>query len=96
MYDKNQIIILPSFTEGHPQVLLEALARLRPVIIFDEIKHIKGNYHGVFVCKRNSQSLRKTINNILSKYNTIQLEMRSNKLPNHFNFIESFNNILSS
>jgi glycosyltransferase involved in cell wall biosynthesis len=34
-YDDHNIFILPSFTEGHPMVLLEALARRRPVIIFD-------------------------------------------------------------
>ena len=33
-YDDHNIFVLPSFTEGHPMVLLEALARLRPVIIF--------------------------------------------------------------
>ena len=36
-YDNSNIFILPSFTEGHPMVLLESLARLRPVIIFNEI-----------------------------------------------------------
>ena len=42
-YDDHNIFILPSFTEGHPMALLEALARRRPVIIFDEIKHVIGN-----------------------------------------------------
>ena len=42
-YDDHNIFILPSFTEGHPMALLEALARSRPVIIFDEIKHVIGN-----------------------------------------------------
>jgi glycosyltransferase involved in cell wall biosynthesis len=96
LYDKNQIIVLPSFTEGHPQVLLEALARLRPIIIFDDIKHIKKNYYGIFVSKRNSQSLKKTIINIVNKYNAIQLRMKSNNLPTHYNFIKNFNNILSN
>ena len=35
-------LFLPSFTEGHPMSLLEALARRRPVIIFDEINHVIG------------------------------------------------------
>ena len=35
LYDDHDIFILPSFTEGHPMSLLEALARRRPVIIFD-------------------------------------------------------------
>ena len=40
MIDHN-IFILPSYTEGHPQVLDESLSRLRPVIIFPEISHVK-------------------------------------------------------
>ena len=36
-YDDHNVFILPSFTEAHPQVLDESLARLRPVIIFPEI-----------------------------------------------------------
>ena len=39
-YDECNILILPSFTEAHPQVLDEALARLRPVIVFKEISHV--------------------------------------------------------
>ena len=95
LYDANQILILPSFTEGHPQVLLEALARLRPVIIFDEIKHIKKNYYGVFIAKRNSRSLKKTILNIISNYNNIQSKIKLNKLPTHSDFIKKFVTILS-
>ena len=48
-YDDHNIFILPSFTEGHPMVLLEALARRRPVIVFDDIKHVIGNKKGIFV-----------------------------------------------
>ena len=40
-YDRHKILILPSYTEGHPQVLLESLARQRPVIVFQEIKYEK-------------------------------------------------------
>ena len=50
-YDDHNIFILPSFTEGHPMVLLEALARRRPVIIFDDIEHVIGNKKGIFVAK---------------------------------------------
>ena len=42
-YDENNIFILPSFTEGHPMVILEALARRRPVIIFEDIQHVIGD-----------------------------------------------------
>ena len=63
-YDDHNIFILPSFTEGHPMALLEALARRRPVIIFEEIKHVIGDKKGIFVSKRNSNSLLETINYI--------------------------------
>ena len=36
-------------------VLLEALARRRPVIIFEDIRHVAENKKGVFVSKRNFQ-----------------------------------------
>ena len=52
-YDDHNIFVLPSFTEGHPMVLLEALARRRPVIIFEDIEHVIGNKKGIFVAKRN-------------------------------------------
>ena len=52
-YDDHNIFILPSFTEGHPMVLLEALARRRPVIIFEDIRHVIGNNKGIFISKRN-------------------------------------------
>jgi glycosyltransferase involved in cell wall biosynthesis len=95
LYDANQILILPSFTEGHPQVMLEALARLRPVIIFDEIKHIKKNYYGVFISKRNPKSLKKIILNIVSNYSSIQRKIKFNKLPTHSDFIKDFVKVLS-
>ena len=50
-YDDNNIFVLPSFTEGHPMVLLESLARRRPVIIFEEISHVIGDKKGIFVSK---------------------------------------------
>lgn len=51
-YDKNHILILPSYTESHPKVVYEALARVRPVLVFDDIKHIVKKTKGIFVCKR--------------------------------------------
>ena len=50
-YDDHNIFILPSFTEGHPMVVLEALARRRPIIIFDEIKHVVQNKKGFLYLK---------------------------------------------
>ena len=89
-YDDHNIFILPSFTEGHPMVLLEALARRRPVIIFDDIKHVVGDKKGIFVTKRNFLSLLGTLNNIKKNYKKIQKDMRKNKLPTNKEFIDRF------
>ena len=89
-YDDHNIFILPSFTEGHPMVLLEALARRRPVIIFNEIKHIIGDKKGIFVAKRNFINFFGTLNNIKKNYKRIQKEMKKNKLPTNKEFIEQF------
>ena len=51
-YDEHSIFILPSYTEAHPQVLDEALARLRPVIIFKEIEHVNRNREGIIISER--------------------------------------------
>ena len=89
-YDDHNIFILPSFTEGHPMVLLEALARRRPVIIFDDIKHVIGNKKGIFVSRRNFISLFGTLNNIKKSYKKIQNDMKKNKLPTNKEFIDKF------
>tara|TARA_B100001057_G_C22851329_1_gene951101 strand:+ start:2294 stop:3319 length:1026 start_codon:yes stop_codon:yes gene_type:complete len=78
-YDRCNIFILPSYTEGFPKVISESISRLRPVIIFDEIKHLKKNYYGIFCCKRNSNSLEKKIIYIMKNYKNIQKEMKRNK-----------------
>ena len=67
-----QIFILPSYTEGFPKVISESLARLKPIIIFEEIKHVLNNRYGIFVCKRDDKYLTKTIDYILRNYKNIQ------------------------
>ena len=89
-YDDHNIFVLPSFTEGHPMVLLEALARRRPVVIFDDIKHVLGDKKGIFVTKRNFLSFLGTLNNIKKNYKKIQKDMKKNKLPTNKEFIEKF------
>ena len=89
-YDDHNIFVLPSFTEGHPMVLLEALARRRPVVIFDEIKHVIGDKKGIFITKRNFLSFLGTLNNIKKNYKKIQKDMKKNKLPTNKEFIEQF------
>ena len=43
-YDKCDILILPSYIEAYPQVILESLSRLKPIIIFNEIKYLKKTF----------------------------------------------------
>jgi glycosyltransferase involved in cell wall biosynthesis len=95
-YDEHNIFILPSFTEGHPMALLEALARKRPVIIFEEIKHVIGDKKGIFVSKRNLNSLAETIDYIKKNYGKIAEEIGQNKLPTKNDFIKDFENLISN
>ena len=96
VYDSHNIFILPSFTEAHPKVIDESLARMRPVIVFEEIQHVIQNRKGLFVTKRNIKSLVETINFIMKNYATIQESMVENKLPTKKEFIIQMRNILNS
>ena len=62
-YDSHNILILPSYTEGQPYVVDEALARRRPVLIFNDISHIIKGRKGIFVSKRDINSFSE-----ISKY----------------------------
>ena len=95
-YDDNNIFVLPSFTEGHPMVILEALARRRPVIVFEDIKHVIGDKKGIFVCKRNFINFFGTLNNVKKNYKKIQKDMKSNKLPIYKDFIEELSQSILS
>ena len=94
IYDNHNITILPSFTEAHPKVVDESLARLRPVIVFEEIKHIIQDRQGLFVSKRNAAALSETIKFIMNNYSNIQENMKKNKLPTKQEFISQFTQIL--
>ena len=89
-YDDHNMFVLPSFTEGNPMVLLEALARRRPVVVFSEIKHVIGEKKGIFVSRRNFISFFGTLNNIKKSYKKIQKDMKKNKLPTNKEFIDKF------
>ena len=95
IYDSHNIFILPSFTEGHPQVLDESLSRLRPVIIFEEISHVIGDRKGIFVSKRDPISLSKTINHIMTNYYSIEKTIMQNVLPTKDNFLKQMFNIIN-
>ena len=94
LYDMHSIFILPSFTEGQPMVLLESLSRLRPVIIFDDIKHVIQNRTGIFISKRNHESLSETVNHIIKNYENIQEMMKKNNLPKLDDFIKNLTSII--
>jgi glycosyltransferase involved in cell wall biosynthesis len=94
-YDSHSIFVLPSFTEGHPMVLLEALARKRPVIIFEDIEHVIGEKKGIFVSKRNSINFFQTVDYIKKNYLRIKEEMSQNQLPTNKDFILELNKILN-
>jgi glycosyltransferase involved in cell wall biosynthesis len=93
-YDEHNIFILPSYTEAHPQVLDEALARNIPVIIFKEISHVIRNRKGVFVSERNIKSLQGTVDHINKNYQDIQNQIKLNILPTKKKFIEELKNII--
>ena len=94
-YDVHNITILPSFTEAHPKVVDESLARVRHVIIFDEINHIVKKKYGLFISKRNSKSLLETIKFIMNNYSDIQKDIKKNKLPTKKEFILDIKKILN-
>jgi len=93
-YDDHQIFVLPSYTEAHPQVLDEALARNIPVIIFPEISHVRRDRKGVFISERNTQSLQELVDHINKNYQDIQREIKQNILPTKKQFIEELKNII--
>ena len=71
-------------------VILEALARRLPVVIFEDIKHVVGNKKGIFVTKRNFISLSETLKYIKKNYKKIQREMARNKLSTNKEYIDNF------
>jgi len=94
-YDQHDIFILPSYTEGHPQVLIESLVRQRPVVVFEEIEHVLQKYEGVFVCKRDHNHLLNLIKFIDKNYEEILEKMRKNRYPTKENFFQQLSKILS-
>jgi glycosyltransferase involved in cell wall biosynthesis len=94
-YDNSNIFILPSYTEAHPKVVDEALARLRPIVIFKEIHHIINNRKGIFTASRELKSLLQTIEYIIKNYSFVQKEISENKLPTKKKFISDMVNALN-
>ena len=95
IYDNHNILILPSFTEAYPKVIIESLSRVRPVIIFEEINYVVQEQYGIFVAKRNAKSLLEMINYIMLNYTIIQNKISKNKLPTEEDFLLQIKNILN-
>ena len=93
-YDNHNILILPSYTEGQPYVVDESLARRRPVLIFEDIKHVVKGRKGIFVCERNIESLSKTVKFIIQNYSDIQKDIDQNKFPLEEDMFKQISNII--
>jgi len=90
LYDWCNIFVLPSYTEGNPRVIFEALSRIRPVVVFEEINFLKKRNKGVFVSKRNFENLNIKLNYIIKNYKKIQKDIKSNKKVTFNIFSKSF------
>ena len=94
-YDNSDIFILPSYSEAYPQVILESFSRLKPVIIFNEIKFLKKNFsYGLFNCDRNIESFEKTIKKIIENYKYIQSNILKIKIHTQKNFQAQMYNMI--
>jgi glycosyltransferase involved in cell wall biosynthesis len=96
LYDNHDILILPSYTEAHPKVIDEALSRLKPVIIFNDIKHVVKDRLGVFSTERDSAKLKETIYFIISNYHEICNDIKKNTLTTKENFLNNLADIISN
>ena len=94
IYDKHNIMILPSFTEATPYVVDESLSRKRPVIIFEDIDYIVRDKIGIFIAKRDIGSFLKTVKYIMTNYLEIQKNMEKNILPTKKNMIKQISDII--
>ena len=75
-YNNSDIFILPSYIEAYPQVILESLSRLKPIVIFNEIEYLKKTFSfGLVNCKRNEQDFEKTLKKIIKNYHKIQINI---------------------
>jgi UDP-N-acetylglucosamine:LPS N-acetylglucosamine transferase len=94
VYDACNIFILPSYTESAPKVIWESLSRLRPVIVFKDIRHVAYKKKGVYICERNVTSLSRKINFIKKNYQNIQKKIKKNKFPTKNEFQNNLLNII--
>lgn len=93
-FDKSDIFVLPSFIEAYPQVILESLSRLKPVVIFNEIKYLKKTFpFGLLNCERNKNDFEKKLKVIIQNYNKIQMSILKKEVYSLKNFMIQINKI---
>jgi len=95
-YDNHNILILPSFTEGQPYVVDEALVRKRPVLIFNDIEHIIRGRKGIFVSKRDPKSFAETTKFIMNNYKNIQKDIEKNNFPLEKDMFKQISDIIKN
>ena len=96
LYDSHDILILPSYTEAYPKVIDEALSRLKPVIVFKDIKHVINGRLGVYCVERNHVNLKEIIYFIINNYDKIVSEIKKNQLPTKKFFLDSLSSIINN
>ena len=94
-YDSHNILILPSYTEGQPYVVDEALARRRPVLIFEDISHIIKGRKGIFVSKRDVRSFSEMSKYVIDNYEKIQEDIGKNEFPLEKNMFKQISEIIN-
>ena len=63
------------------------MIRLKPIIIFNDIKHLKKTFkYGLFNCERNTKSLENIIKKISKNYKKIQLNILKSKIYSEKNY----------
>ena len=86
-YNDADIFILPSYVEAYPQVILESLSRLKPIIVFNEIEYLKKTFSfGLVNCERNINDFEKTLKRIMRNYNKIQKDIFKREIYSLKNF----------
>lgn len=94
-FDQSDIFILPSYIEAYPQVILESLSRLKPIVIFNEIQYLKKTFpYGLYNCKRNKRDFEKKLKMIIKNYEKIQISILKKKIYTLENFTTQINKIL--
>jgi glycosyltransferase involved in cell wall biosynthesis len=94
IYDSANIFILPSFTEAHPKVIDESLSRMRPVVVFNDIKYVIRDRYAVYSVNRGHQELIRIINYLKNNNKLVFDQLTKNKLIQKKDFLKSLYNVI--